>query len=143
METLAFSWLVMTMFIILIFTVWLTKGFTTHKYVIHPGKVWAVATVLILWLFIPFVMRAGFNEERAAETALEAAVLVISETDSIFTIPGQEDDYIIINVNDHAIDTLTPQARTSRLRYSNNLYDTPLIITVERQFKVTDYPMVD
>lgn len=85
----------------------------------------------------------GGDPERTEQEQLDAAITLIAYSDTVFTVPGNEDEYIILPVGMNGISHLTHDQPYTKLNYDTPLYDGNLLITLTRMFKMTDKPKVD
>lgn len=96
---------------------------------------YTVLAVLFLGIPVYYDFIFGDNKEETAKQELTSAMIMIASSDEVFTLTGSKENYIILPVKQYAIDTLTLEGNSTRLNYTSTLYDTPLMITITRQFE--------
>ena len=133
MQDLALLWLAMST-VIVIFT-----GYRIMQHRVYGTSVRTALYTVIAVCFLSVPIWANFflgdSKEETAQGQLNTAMTVISASDTMFTLSGNEDDYIILPIKQYAIDTLTLEGNSTRLNYTSTLYDTPLMIIITRQFE--------
>lgn len=85
----------------------------------------------------------GGDPEKTEQEQLDAAIALIADSDTLFTVPGDEDDYIILPVDMNGISNLTYNDPVTKLNYDHPLYEGSLLIRLTRMFPMIDTPKVD